>query len=109
MNFFRRKKGQAAVEAVFCMPIMLLMFIIGGKLWAMTWNAQWAHVKARYELMETIDHKPCKSNNDGTQAISTKEKHESATVPGGVYRGPGMYNAAGDTKTMRAKAVVVCQ
>jgi hypothetical protein len=108
MRFFRRRrKGQAAVEAMLSIPVMLLVFAIGCELFAITYNAQYAHVKARYKLMKDQDHKPCKVSGDGrVQAINKFQDQASATTNGYGYT--GLIRATSQPRTMRARAVIVC-
>ena len=104
----RRRNGQAAVEGAFCIPIMLLMFLIGGQMWAMTWNAQYSHVKARYKMMKQANHMPCKAfDMRGVQRVQTQPQRATATVPEGVYH-KGLFNFAKDPRPMKAKSTIVC-
>ena len=54
-----RKRGQAAVETAFSIPVLAILFLIGFQLYAITWTAQAVHVRARYQAMATIDHNTC--------------------------------------------------
>ena len=67
---FRNSRGQAAVETLFSIPIFLILFVIGFELFAITWNAQYAHATARYSAFAQAHHNPCRAHDDGT-AISS--------------------------------------
>jgi hypothetical protein len=105
----RKRRGQAAVEGAFCIPIMLLMFLIGGQMWAMTWNAQYSHVKARYKMMKQANHMPCEIGDGraGIRKVNTSPQRATATVPEGIYH-RGLFNFAKDPRPMKAKSTIIC-
>lgn len=105
----RRIGGQAAVEAMYCLPVMLLVYLVGANLWQITWNAQYAHIKARRNLHDTLAHKPCRSNNDGTGALGgeTVGTARAVTNPQPYYGGRFMRNEG--RRTLKAKATVICR
>jgi hypothetical protein len=51
--------GQAATEALFAFPVMLVLFLIGFQLYSISWNAQYVHVRARYQIIHDNDRKAC--------------------------------------------------
>lgn len=104
----RKKRGQAAVETAFGIPAMLLMFLIGAYAFQVQWQAQYVHVKARYKLMKSAGHKPCYSNDDGTQALNKFQDQAQAQVPPPPFMGRLQSFQPGG-KTIRAKAVIVCR
>lgn len=90
-----REGGQAVVEALFSIPVMLILFLIGFELFAITWNAQFVHVRARYEVLKRANHDACGPGWEYT---------ESSTVQGD----PGLW-ARSQTRTVQQKAVIVCR
>jgi hypothetical protein len=109
MRFFRKaRKGQAAVEAMYAIPVMLLVFAIGCQLWNITYNAQYAHVKARSKMMESANHKPCEVSQDGrVQKLNRFQDTASATTDEHSYYG-GRFIPTARNRTMKAKAVIKC-
>jgi len=109
MRFFRkRRKGQAAVEAMYALPVMLLVFAIGCQLWNITFNAQYAHVKARSKLMRSANHMPCAvGDGRGVQALSQLQDTASATTDEHSFYGRRFIPTARN-RTMRAKAEIKC-
>jgi hypothetical protein len=71
------EKGQSAAEAVFSIPIMLVLFLIGFQLFGIAWNAQYAHVSARYQMLNKNYHKgtftACYVANGGGNGVSTTD------------------------------------
>jgi len=55
----RRSKGQATVEALFALPVLLLLFMIGFQFFVITWNAQYTGVRSRYQTMSKASHRAC--------------------------------------------------
>ena len=55
------QSGQAATEALFAFPVMLVLFLIGFQLYTITWNAQYVHIRARYQVVHDNDRKACYS------------------------------------------------
>lgn len=93
-----RESGQAVVEALFSIPVMLILFLIGFELFAITWNAQFVHVRARYSAIRDANHRACGNGYNGSQVT------ESSTVQGD----PGLW-AQSRTRTVRQRAVIVCR
>lgn len=110
MRFLRRanrKKGQAAVEAMFSIPVMMLVFAIGCTLFNITYNAQYAHVKARSKLMKSANHMPCEiGDGRGVEKLSQLTDNASATTDARNFVGIGRMDQP--SRTMKAKAVIVC-
>ena len=92
------ERGQAAVETLFAIPVMLILSVIGFQLFAITWTAQAVHVRARYGVIEKMKHKPCTSN-------STIDFRASTTVPGDT----GVFRAGKDSYTLTHTAYIVCR
>ena len=109
MRLFRkRRKGQAAVEAMYALPVMLLVFAIGCQLWNITFNAQYAHVKARSKLMQSANHQPCEVSRDGrVQKLNRLSDQASATTDEHSFYG-GRFIPTARSRTMRAKAEIKC-
>ena len=89
------------------LPVMLLVFAIGGHLWAITWNAQYAHIKARYDVHEAASHKPCYANQGGDLG-SGLSRQASATTPRSQFYG-GRYLSWTQNRTMKAEYHIVCK
>ena len=106
----RRARGQAAVEAMFAIPVMLLLFAIGCQLWNITYNAQYAHVKARSKLVESVDHMPCEvGDGRGVRALNTTERDTaSATTDENSFYG-GRFIPTARSREMKAQAVIKCR
>lgn len=96
----RNEKGQAAVEALFSIPVMLILFLIGFELFAITWNAQFVHVRARYAVLKDADHKPCPRGGGGDLATAP----ETSRVQGD----PGLWQKS-QNHTLRQTAVIKCR
>lgn len=96
----RNDKGQAAVEALFSIPVMLILFLIGFELFAITWNAQFVHVRARYGVLKKADHKACPRGGGGDLATETVQ----STVTGD----PGLWSQS-QTHTVKQRAVIKCR
>lgn len=101
------QSGQAAVEAVFSLPVMLVLFLIGFELFAITWNAQFVHVESRYEVLKKADHKACVTGDHamtgGIREGVGVESTSSARVTGDAR----MWQRS-RTHTLRQRAVIVC-
>lgn len=112
MRFLRRtdrKKGQAAVEAMFSIPVMMLVFAIGCTLFNITYNAQYAHVKARSKLMESAKHMPCKVSDDGRGVTELQQLTATASATTDARNFVGIGRMDQPSRTMKAKAVIVCK
>lgn len=110
MRRLGKQKGQAAVEAMYAIPVMLLLFSIGCQLWQITWNAQYAHVKARYTVMKNADHMPCKigDGSGGVRELSQRTATASATTDEHKFYGERFIPTA-RSRSMKAKATLVCR
>ena len=118
--FIRRKnrKGQAAVEAMYCIPVMLLVYLIGAQLWSITWNAQYVHVKARRDAMDKAAHRPCWDNDgngiaqgdpiDEVAWARTKGKNAYRHYTNSGNQQPRYLPTARDHK-MEARYRIICQ
>lgn len=111
MRRFGRQKGQAAVEAMYAIPVMLLLFSIGCQLWQITWNAQYAHVKARYTVMKDANHMPC-AIGDGSGGVTALQTEPTATANATTdehqFYG-GRFLPTARSRSMTAKATLVCK
>lgn len=95
------ESGQAAVEAVFSLPVMLVLFLIGFELFAVTWNAQFVHVESRYDVLKRADHKACIT---GDHSMTGANSTSSARV-----RGDSRVWQRSRTHTLRQRAVIMCR
>ena len=66
-----REEGQSAVETLYALPVMLFLFLMGFQLFAITWNAQYAHVRSRYDALNKNDRTACYTTNGGGRTNST--------------------------------------
>lgn len=98
----RRESGQAAVEALFSIPVMLILSLIGFELFAITWNAQFVHVRARYSVLKDANHSAC--GNSFGRNYNGKKITETSRVQGD----PGLWSKSQD-HTLRQQAVIVCR
>lgn len=108
----RRSRGQAAVEAMFSIPVMMLVFAIGCTLFNITYNAQYAHVKARSKALKAANHMPCeKGDGRGVQTLretmGNLDRTASATTDARNFVGIGRMDQP--SRTMKAKATIVCK
>lgn len=101
----RKSRGQSAVEAMFSIPVMLLVYLIGAQMWGITWNAQYAHIKARYDVHEAANHKPCFSNRG--QALQGTTTGESTATFRGTSEYGGRFQSLRN-RQMKAKYVIKC-
>lgn len=101
-RFHRRsrstERGQAVVEALFSIPVMLILFLIGFELFAITWNAQFVHVRARYGALRDANHRACGNGYNGSRVT------ESSRIQGD----PGLWSKS-QNHTVRQQAVIVCR
>jgi hypothetical protein len=106
MMRLRWQKGQSAFETVMAIPVMLLLFLIGFQLFAITWNAQYAHVTSRYTVLNQNSHYYACSfvNNDGKIQQITKL---TATASAPVTADPSLLPGSADS-TIQQKATIVC-
>ena len=96
------EKGQAAVETLFAIPVFLTIFLIGFQLFAITWNAQYTHVRSRYDVLQKANHGACPTSGmdgvwktgDGTATVST----ESIMLP-----------QSSGTRNLKNKSYIVCK
>lgn len=93
--------GQAAVETLFAIPVFLTIFLIGFQLFAITWNAQYAHARSRYDVIQKANHDGCPENQngvwktgDGNASVST----ESIMLP-----------QSSGARTLKNKSYIVCR
>lgn len=106
-NRSRKTLGQSAVEAMFAIPVMLLVYLVGAQMWSMTWNAQYAHIKARYDVHEQAAHKPCYANpGNGTSTLIPTPKTVTATTRQDMFYG-SRYTVT-SARNMKATYRIVC-
>ncbi len=104
------EKGQSAVEVLFGIPVLLTIFVLGFQLFEITWNAQYAHVRSRQEMMNFAAHRPCFANNDGgtnslgNGTISPSQARIDATLNPGAPGSPGLVRR----RQIRHRASVYC-
>jgi len=92
---------------MYAIPVMLLVYLVGAQMWSMTWNAQYAHVKARYDLHQQANHRPC---TDGQNKISGQiSSNAQATTIKNSFYGDRYMREAGNARTMKAKYTIVCK
>lgn len=94
------------MEAMYAIPVMLLVYLIGAQLWSITWNAQYAHIKARYDVHEQANHKPCFANQGGDLGGGI-EASASATTNGSQFYG-GRFLPTSRNRTLKAKYRIEC-
>jgi hypothetical protein len=108
----RSALGQAAVEAMFTIPVMMLVFAIGTHLFNMTYNAQYAHIKARSKIMKNANHMPCRiGDGRGVQELSqvTNGLRDQASATTSARNITGIVKMTQPARTMKAKAELKCE
>lgn len=85
---------------MYALPVMLLVYLVGAQLWQITWNAQYAHIKARRELHDQLNHQPCTNGRRWSRTA------DATTNPQPYYGGRFMRDSG--RRTIRAKATVIC-
>lgn len=89
---------------MFAIPVMLLVYLVGAHMWTLTWNAQYAHVKARYDVHQQAKHRPCSTGNEAINGDLTGEANVQtgeASFYGGRFK-------AFSGRNMKAKYVIIC-
>ena len=102
-----RRKGQAAVETAFAIPVYAILFLIGFQLYAITWTAQALHVRSRYQAFEKADHKPCKGRGHGGGELGRGVHPYSETLT--VRRDVDLLQGAGTGNSMTNTSYIVCR
>ena len=77
MHRCRNRRGQAAVEGLLAIPVLMMLFMIGFELWGLAWDAQYVNIKSRYDAVAFED----KRFRQGQDCQSTSTQHPiSASV-----------------------------
>ena len=81
----RGRLGQAAVEGLLSIPVLMVLFMIGFEVFGLAWDAQYVDVKARYNAVAMEDArfrqgKPCLSTS-GQQAVAASVTYPAHSLP----------------------------
>ncbi len=103
----RRRKGQAAVETAFSIPVFAVLFLIGFQLYALTWTAQSLHVRSRYKALSEVDHRPCVGRGYSGGSIGRGEHSYTETLT--VQRDNDLLSGSGTGRAMTNRSYIVCR
>lgn len=99
-----RRSGQAAVEAMFAIPVLLIFFLLGLQLFTIAFNAQYVNTKARYKLMAQVNHASCPQAAK-TASATVQTNAMDFGMPGQRY----IQSRTGGAFTQKSTATIVCQ
>lgn len=77
----RSRRGQAAVEGLLSIPVLMVIFMIGFELWGIAWDAQYVNIKARYNVIAAEDARIRSGANCQTMSRTSSLTYPAKSLP----------------------------
>ena len=81
MTRLRSRRGQAAVEGLLAIPVLMVIFMIGFELWGIAWDAQYVNIKSRYNVVAYEDQRFLASQNCQTKTMQSSLVFPAKQLP----------------------------